>query len=748
MTAFAASIADRRVRDVLDELRSDGLVFIYSTGTVPSDLRVLSEPSARAGVDLAREILAPHGLSLLQAAPNIYSVVRDASQKPSRKTAPSATATATPLEQIVVQTSRYTLHSDFGTASTFLSQDQLKDLPQLADETLRAVQRLPGSATNGFSSVGPVRGGLPSEMAIILDGLRLYEPFHLKNFFSPVSLLDSRLIEGIEFYSGGFPAIYGDRMSAIFDAHSIRPGQPRYFEVGLNLFHFSALGSTEFADDRGRALLSYRRSNLGELAQFSEKDYGEPEYEDAFGRFDYTLGERTDASLQFLVSRDAITAKQAAEMQQVTAGYRNVYVWGTLEHVWSDAADSRVILSYTDLKNQRHGSIDEPMRTATVKDNRIFHVIGLRWENSFESDMLQHRFGIEARRLWGSYNYASDVNWSANAPFPGSPEMHLQRRLTPEPDGYETLGYWDVRADLADRWTFQGGMRVDTQTYDGSDDGEQWSPRLSVLYALSPTSRLRASWGRFYQSQGINELQVEDGIDRFHSAEFTDHFIVGFDHAFEAGLDLRVEAYRKRYRRLSPRFENMFDPLVLFPEAGYDRVMIDPSSARAYGVEALLRLRQRGAWSGWLGYTWSQVHDRIDGRDVPRSWDQRHAINLGIVWSRGPWTASLANSYHSGWPTTALALDPASATPRVSTVDRNRSRFGAFNSLDLRITRVFPLSRGVLDVFVEATNLTSRGNICCIEYDSVIDANGTVTFRSNTDSWLPLIPNAGFLWRY
>ena len=744
-TVLAAPFADRRVSDVLDELRGEGLVFIYSTSTVPAQLRVLSEPGAASGVALAREILAAHGLSLREAAPKIYSVVRDPAAKPSATPAPGLTQP--PVEQVVVQTSRYMLHSDFGASRTFLSQEQLKDLPQLADEALRAVQRLPGSATNGFSSVGPVRGGLPGEMAIILDGLRLYEPFHLKNFMSPVSLLDSRLIEGIEFHSGGFPVIYGDRMSAIIDARSIRPGRPRYFEVGLDLFHFSALGSTAFANERGQALLSYRRSNLGELEQFSEKDYGEPDYEDAFGRFDYALGERTDAALEFLVSRDEITAKQASATQQVTAGYRNAYVWGTLEHAWSEAADSRVIVSYTDLNNRRRGRIDEPLRTAVVTDDRSFRVIGLRWDNSFESATLQHRVGVEGRRLWGRYDYASDIDWSQGAPFVGSPAMHSRRRLTPEPEGYETLAYWDVRADFDDRWTFQGGMRVDTQTYDGSGDGEQWSPRFGVLYALSAGSRLRASWGRFYQSQGINELQVEDGIDRFHPAEFADHFIVGFDHAFESGFDLRVEAYRKRYRRLSPRFENMFDPLVLFPEAEYDRVMIDPSSARAYGIETLLRLKQWGSWSGWLGYTWSQVQDRIDGRDVPRGWDQRHAINLAVVWSKGPWTVSVANSYHSGWPTTALAFDQ-SATPRVATGERNRARLSAFNSLDFRITRVFALSHGVLDVFVEATNATARSNICCIEYESVTDASGGVTYRSNTDTWLPIIPSAGFLWRY
>ncbi len=85
------------------------------------------------------------------------------------------------------------------------------------------MQRLPGAATNGVSSLAPTRGGEPNETAILLNGLRLYEPFHLKNFFAPISLLDSRLIDGIEFYSGGFPALYGDRMSAIIDATPFVP---------------------------------------------------------------------------------------------------------------------------------------------------------------------------------------------------------------------------------------------------------------------------------------------------------------------------------------------------------------------------------------------------------------------------------------------------------------------------------------------------------------------------------------------
>ena len=66
----------------------------------------------------------------------------------------------------------------------------------------------------------------------------------------------------------------------------------------------------------------------------------------------------------------------------------------------------------------------------------------------------------------------------------------------------------------------------------------------------------------------------------------------------------------------------------------------------------------------------------------------------------------------------------------------------------MRVTRVFALSRGVLDVYAEVTNATSRDNPCCVQYEQRVDANGDTYYQADVDSWLPLVPSAGVLWRY
>lgn len=739
------------VNEVLDGLRPQGLTFIYNDQLVPSALRIDAEPQARSGIELAEEILRAHGLGVARITSGVYAVTREPRTPPAARVEPApARAGDGTLEEVIVHTSRYTLLADFTASEALLTHEDIQNMPRLGEETLRAVQRLPGVAANGFSSLSPVRGGEPNETAILLDGLRLYEPFHLKNFLSPVSLLDSRLIESMNVYSGGFPVTHGERMSSIIDAASVEPTQARYYEAGVSLFHANALASSLFADGRGRILGSARRSNLSELASYSEQDFGKPEYFDVFGKLDYRLSDATHFTAEALASSDRIKALRNSGLERTDAEYRNTYLWGTLEHDWENGAASRVILSYTDVNNERSGRIEEAgQRSGAVRDNRNFHVIGLRADHDFAAWGLDHRIGAEVRRLWGRYDYESDVRFESGFPFPGSPAVQTQRRAAPKPDGFESAAWWDSRISLGGRWLVQAGVRVDTQTYDGSGDAEQIAPRLNVLYRLNDATRLRASWGRFFQAQGVNELQVEDGVQRFYPAQHAEHMILGFERTLPEGLDLRIEAYRKEYGRIRPRFENLFNPLVLLPETEFDRVMIAPDSARAEGVELLLRWRSQGPWRGWLGYTWSQAKDRIDGRDVLRSWDQKHAVNVGVGWASGPWTVTVTDTFHTGWPTTRLALVPTSpgvVEPVIGA--RNATRFDDYNSLDFRVTRTFALSRGALDVFVEVSNATSRENPCCVEYTVAAQPDGSVVLDEDVDHWLPLVPSIGVLWRY
>jgi hypothetical protein len=739
----------RTVDEVLRVLGTQGLQLIYSSELVPGSLRVQREPDGTTPVEVLEQVLAEHGLRAKPVGDDTYAIVREpdaVAGQPGPTPAPKAAVV--PLEEIVIAASRYSLASDVPDVHTFLTQAEIEGLPRLADDSLKAVQRLPGAASNGLSGLANMRGGESNETLIVFDGLPLYDPFHLRLLLSPTSVLDPRVLRGLDVHAGGFTAEFGDRMSSVIEAHSLQPDADAYYELGLSLFHANALASQRFGAGRGQWLAAVRRSNLDEVADLVDSEIGEPSYTDGFARLDYAFSDATRGSLHVLLSSDHVDAQNTAETEFAEASYRNAYWWATLEHDFSPATSARAIVSYTDVAADRSGEIDEPGRTTgTVDDERHYDVFGVKLDASHRSDRWLHRFGLELRSLSADYDYASWSRREPGFPAPQSPGSEVTRAVSPEPSGSHFAGYLTSRVLLTQRLAAEFGLRWDEQTY-GEDADDQWGPRLNLAWQLDDATRLRASWGRFQQSQGINELQVEDGVDHFFPAQRADHAILGVERDLPADLTLRVEAYRKDYAQLRPRYENLFDPLSLVPELRWDRVAITPDSARAEGIEWLLTHRGNGPLNGWLSYTWSRVTDREAGVDTRRSWDQTHAVGGGVAWASGPWQATLAAAWHTGWPTTPVEVVDATAPDATLALGRRNSiRYDDYASLDARVSRDFMLSRGELTAFVEVTNLTNRRNPCCVDY-SYEYQDARLVLERDYRHWLPLVPSLGVLWKF
>ena len=745
-----AGYAGRRVVDVLHELTQQGLRLIYSSETVPDSLLVEREPGGSTGVALLDEVLAPHGLQANRVGRDIYAIVRRSPgvSAPEEPPAPAPTSSGR-LEEVVVAASRYSLSADVPDVHTLLTQDEIEGLPRFADDSLKAVHRLPGAASNGLSGLANIRGGEANETLVVFDGLPLYEAFHLPLLLGPASVLDPRALSGLDVHAGGFTAEFGDRMSAVIEATSLRPAADRYYEAGLSLFHAHALASRRFDDGNGQWLAAIRRSNLDEIADFVESEIGEARYIDGFARVDYALAPQTRASLHVLLSSDDAEVVNPDETEIAFAEYRSSNVWAALDHDFSSAFGARAILSYTDNEADRQGELDEAgVRTGAVSDQRHYEVLGLKVDGHYAVRRWLHRFGAELRDLSARYEYRSTLRVGPTTPFPGSTNLELDRMLEPDPSGRHVAGYLTSRVRVTDRLAAELGLRWDEQSY-AEDADDQWSPRLNLVYDIADATRIRASWGRFQQFQGINELQVEDGIDEFYPTQTSDHAILSVEQAWPQGYSLRVEAYRKDYSDLRPRYESLFDPLSLVPELRWDRVRIAPDAARAEGLEWLLTRRSTDPWNGWLSYTWSRVRDELDDVDVPRSWDQTHSVGVGLSWASGPWQATLAASYHTGWPTTPVRLvQDGTAPARIELGPRNSERLKDYETVDLRVSRDFTLSRGDLTVFAEVTNALDRRNRCCTDFSLEPTGDGNVVLEKDYRHWLPLVPSIGVLWRY
>jgi hypothetical protein len=165
-------------------------------------------------------------------------------------------------------------------------------------------------------------------------------------------------------------------------------------------------------------------------------------------------------------------------------------------------------------------------------------------------------------------------------------------------------------------------------------------------------------------------------------------------------------------------------------------------------VELMVRSDPLQPFSWWVNFTRARVEDTIAGTDVPRAWDQRRALGAGLLWRWERWEWSLAGSYRSGWPTTAVALAEFGEPSLAAVGPRNAEQLGNYLALDTRLARDFRFSGGdSLTVFLEVTNLTDRVNQCCVEYEINDDIGEPQLETQRVDS-LRIVPLLGFTWRF
>jgi outer membrane receptor protein involved in Fe transport len=744
----------------IERLEDAGLRVFYSTDLVRPTMQVAVQPSGADAREWLRQLVEPHGLAVTAGPRDSVLIVRMAAPptSPPPLAAPSVAtprpaAAQAPIEEIVVAASRYELARPTAGQPFRLASTDIEMLPDLGDDSLRAVQRLPGAAANGFDARANIRGGEVGELLVRLDQLRLYDPYHLEDFQGIFSSIDPRIVRTMDVYTGGFPAAFGDRMSGVIDVESLAPSVPLYHEIGVSFFNASVLSVGSFSDGDGEWLASVRRSNLDLLYNSFSALPERPRYLDAFGKVAYRLSDSLRVTFNVLFSRDDVTLSDDVDLEeQARSNNEDRYAWLRLEHTPSAALSGTTLLARTTLAGLRRGTTEKPgVSEGWLVDERDFALDTAQSDWTWRptgADRWSVRFGGLSGRMRGRYDYQDSVEFDVVLAASPVQELARERSVHLAPHGNQQALYGSVRWQPIESLDLDFGARWDRQTLDPSRSSS-FGPRLGIRYRLGERTSLLASGGRFEQAQAINELRVSDGEERYFAPQRSRHAVLGLEHEFPAGVQLRVELYEKDMSRLRPRFENLLQLQTLLPELKPDRVLVAPESAWARGFEVLVSDGRAARLDWWASYSRGRVRDRLDGLDVPRSWDQTHAVNGGLSWETPRWSVSAAATYRSGWPRSAvLGLRTSGDVPEILTGPRNAERVGTFRSIDLRVARAFALRRGELSAFLELTNAFDRDNECCVEYELERDDDGGLDLGLSTLTYLPRVPSLGFLWSF
>lgn len=740
--------AGRQLTAVIDQLRRAGVEVAYSTALVPATLTVLRTPRDGSAADILNEVLAPHALTVRPLG-GILVVTRMATLPDDVEPPAVPAGEADAIPELIVLASRYEIRRD-AAAPVRVERGRLELMSNFGDDPMRAVQRLPGVAADGTSAQARVRGSARDETIIVLNGQPLSDPFHVRNYQNLFSAIDARAVDRIEVFTGAIPVGYSSRFGGAVLVDSLRPDDPAHTEIGLSVFNTSLLSAGRFAGERAWWLASARRSNL-DLVLSSR--LGEPDYTDLFVETGWAPSADTRFTLDALIADDqvlVVTESDPAEREASTDESRYRQLWLRWEQRWSDALSSTTAVSFGRLSGDRAGTFSDPEKliASAVSAQRI-DSLGLRQHWQVDTERARYDWGFDVQRVDAAYDYRGDADYfGAFARF-DTVAGPIRRRVRVSRDLTSSAAWIAGRYELTPALAAEAAFRWDVEDYSAGGGDGYLSRRLSLLYSPNPRADLRLIRARQYQLHAATDLQVRDGVPEWAPAERSDQWIAGVDYRFNKRLAARFEVYRKDMRRIRPRFENALDPLAIMPELQPDRVRVAPRRARAEGIELSLDYRAGERFDAWASYVHSRVTDSIDGRRVPRSWDQRNALQLGLGWHAAPWRIGAAISAHSGWPRTRLELrESTSGEAQIGLGPRNADRYGGNATLDLRISREFDVPVGSLLAYFELSNATDRRNPCCTDFDAELDDDGGLEFEELDEYWWPRLPAIGILWQF
>ena len=416
-----------------------------------------------------------------------------------------------------------------------------------------------------------------------------------------------------------------------------------------------------------------------------ESEIGEPSYLDGFARVDYAWSPghaRQPARRCSPATRPRSPTRPAPNtrppsIRTPTSGARSTHDWSARTVDDGDRSRTR-----TSRRNARPRSTSPADATGAVDDERDYDVLGLKLDAQLRDRPLAAARGRRRAQTRSHLRlHGQRATSRRTIRFPALRAQDIARALAPNPSGEHFAAYYTVRGRLTDPLTAEVGLRWDEQTYGADADDQLGAARQSRLarrrahaparelgpLPAVPGHRGTAGRGRRRRVLAGAERGPPDPRARARPRRRAMHCASRPTARTTAtcARASRACTTRSRWRR----------------NCAGTVSRIAPYSALAEGGELLLTRKPVDAWSGWFGYAWSRVDRRSRRRRRPAQLGPDPHRQPGRARGRsGPWQATLAAQYHTGWPVDADRVSTRRATCVLG--ERNAARYADYGSLD------------------------------------------------------------------
>ncbi|MCK9410313.1 MAG: TonB-dependent receptor [Bacteroidetes bacterium] len=638
-------------------------------------------------------------------------------------------------EQVVV-TAGYFRQSDVQPLSiTALSAEEIRRAPGSGGDISRVIMGLPSLAkVNDQSNSLIVRGGSPLENAFYLDGIEIPNINHFPTQGAtggPIGMVNVDLIDEVNFYTGGFSAAYGDKMSSILDL-KLREGNRNNFDGQLD-FNIAGIGGVVEGPlgEHGSYVLSLRRSYLEyAIKLFDVGTSVVPWYGDLQGKIVYDLSPEHQLSLITLHSDDHNnpTRPVAEENDMLYYGNQNIYqnaggiVWRAL---WNSGFYSVTTAGYQ--ATTANEDFYETNTGAPLLQNRSSEgSIALRNSNHLRiSELHAMEFGVDIKQLFVSYNNMFGAYSNALG------DTTASATVIKKIDETKLGAFFTYINRPFSGLTAVIGARTDYFSY---NNRMTLSPRTSLAYQLNELTSFKLASGMYYQNMPV-ALLSQSASNSMLRDPYAVHYIFGIDRLLNEDTKLSVEVYQKEY------YDFLVDPsdpaLFLVDEIFYRNglyfnhaLFTNNGSARSRGIELTLQKKLAQDFYGIASATLF----RTEYKGADNVWRNRIFDNRLIVSVEGgykpnaEWEFSARWIYAGGTPYTPFDL-PQSAQRKRGVFDRtkiNAARYPAYHSMNVRVDKRFHFTHSNLILYLSAWNVYNRKNVAAYFWNEKENKEDTI----------------------
>ena len=634
------------------------------------------------------------------------------------------------MEEIVVTPGRFTIY-DGASARISLSKQEIEQFPLIDNDVMRAGHIFPGVVSSDYSARFSVRGGEKSDISVRLDGMELYDPYHLQDFGGAVSLIGIDLIQNTELLIGGFPAEYGEKMSGVFDITTRTPNVEGFSaNFGVDLINATATLEGPLTENGGW-LLSARRGYIDLILMLMDVDENyNPQYADVYSKLTYQITPADTLTLNGLYGWDKNRIRVDDVDNNLDSRYDNSTAWAKWRRTFGTAI-------WTDLFVFTGTSRQDRMTGKADFDDRDFQFFGTKAEltaNLFEKHTL--RSGASWRWLAAEYQYDVQERQAG---------INVYKSILADVDnkGYE------FNAFLQDEWQLHrklalnvGGRYVYQQYREQGIQRYEIGPRVALAVKPMENLVMRGAWGIYHQPIHLMGIPVEDGIETVGRAEQAAHYIIGAEYTLANNFLVSVEGYYNTFNNLVGRMREF---------GRQNQIFASPESGRARGVDVFMThaVSNRLAWT--LGYAFGVAEEVAGGTTIFRQHDRRHSFAISSNYQFAPtWHLYLSWRFHTGEPRTPLAHKEIRLPDGGITCDRqfgdtHSARMPAYHSLDFRITKRSPYQRWELSWYFQILNLYNHTNVDQYAFSEVRDegTNAITGCAIEEEPLFPIVPTLG-----